>query len=164
MANRPPAPASRVGRPRMRSMHQVPASKVGRPRSKSVYQPKVKELKKNPTKQKSVKTTPPLEQDIVVIDPEEQPEDQGFLHPADQLPDLPPVEPDKVPNNNLQLNQPNPQPNQPNQPNPPPSQPPNLPANPPVPMANPQQLNWSYFKPEFSGKPGRCRSPSFENQ
>ena len=83
MSDRPPAPASRVGRPRMRSVHQSPyvaASKVGRPRSKSVYQPKVKELKKNPTKQKSVKTTPPLEQDVlVVIDPKEQPEDLDFL-------------------------------------------------------------------------------------
>ena len=182
----PPAPASRVGRPRTRSVHQfpcVPASKVGRPRSKSVYQPKVKEVsKKNPTKQKSVKTTPPLEQNVVVvIDPEEQLEDLDFPYPVDQLPDLPLVEPDQVPNNNPQLNQPNPQPNlpnqppylpaelpnqpnqpqnpptnppnQPNQPNPPPNQPPNLPANPPDPMANPQQLNWSYFKPEFAGKP-----------
>ena len=45
MADRPPVPASRVGRPRTRSIHQslhVPAPKVGRPRSKSVYQPKVK--------------------------------------------------------------------------------------------------------------------------
>ena len=88
MADRPPAPASRVGRPRKRSMHQfphVPASKVGRPRSKSVYQPKVKEVsKKNPAKQKLVKTTPPLGQNVVVvIDPEEQPEDLDFLHPAD---------------------------------------------------------------------------------
>ena len=41
----------------------------------------------------------------------------------------------------------------PNQPNPPPNQPPNLPANLPDPMANQYQLNWSYFKPEFSGKP-----------
>ena len=40
-------------------------------------------------------------------------------------------------------------PNQPNQPN----QPPNPFQNLPVAMANPQQLNWSYFKPEFSGKP-----------
>ena len=41
------------------------------------------------------------------------------------------------------------QPNQSNQPN----QPPNPFQNLPVAMANPQQLNWSYFKPEFSGKP-----------
>ena len=63
MVDRPPAPASRAGRPRTRSSHQsphVPASKVGRPRLESVYQPKVKELKKNLTKQKSVMTTPPL--------------------------------------------------------------------------------------------------------
>ena len=35
--------------------------------------------------------------------------------------------------------------NQPNQPN----QPPNILPNP---MAKPQQINWSYFKPEFAGK------------
>ena len=101
MADRPPASASRTGRPRTRSGYQspqAPVSKVGRPSSKSVYQPKVKELKKNPTKQKQVKTTPPLEQDIVVvIDPEEQLKDLDFPHPADHLPDLPLVEPDQVP-------------------------------------------------------------------
>ena len=41
------------------------------------------------------------------------------------------------------------QPNQPNQPNQPPNQVQNLPAA----IAHPQQLNWSYFKPEFSGNP-----------
>ena len=40
------------------------------------------------------------------------------------------------------------QPHQPNQPN----QPPNPFQNLHVAMANPQQLNWSYFKPEFSEK------------
>ena len=45
-----------------------------------------------------------------------------------------------------QPNHPSIQPNQPNQP-------PDLPENLPTPMANPQQLNWSYFKPEFAGKP-----------
>ena len=128
-----------------------------------------------------VKTTPSLGQDVVVvIDPKEEPEDLDFPYLADQLPDLPLVEPDQVPNNNPQPNQPIPQqnppnqqvdppaeqpeqhdqsqnpptnpPNQPNQPNLPPNQPPNLPVNPPDPMANPQQLNWSYFKPEFAGK------------
>ena len=47
MVDRLPAPVSRVGRPRTRSVHQspcVPVPTVGRPRSKSVYQPKV-ELK-----------------------------------------------------------------------------------------------------------------------
>ena len=131
-----------------------------------------------------------LEQDVVVIDAE----DQEFLFPADQLPDLPPIALEQGPNKNPQLNppnqplellaedvdQPNQQnppagqpnqenqpnqpnlpnqlqnppaelPNQPNQPNPP-NQLPNLPVNPPNPMADQQQLNWSYFKPEFSGK------------
>ena len=88
---------------------------------------------------------------VIVIDPE----DQEFSHPADQVPDLPPVEPEQVPNSILQLNQPNHplelpieetnQPNQPNQPNLPPNKPTNLPTNPPDPMANQQQLNWSYF-------------------
>ena len=37
------------------------------------------------------------------------------------------------------------QPQEPNNPNP-------LPEQPPIPMAN-NQLNWSHFKPDFSGKP-----------
>ena len=36
-------------------------------------------------------------------------------------------------------------PEEPNNPNP-------IPENPPIPMAN-NQLNWSHFKPDFSGKP-----------
>ena len=82
MADRPPAPASRVGRPRTRSAQQspcVPEPKVGRPRSKSVCQPKVKEIsKKNPTKQKPGKTTLPLEPNVVVVNPAEQPVDLDF--------------------------------------------------------------------------------------
>ena len=63
---------------------------------------------------------------------------------------------------------PNPPPNQP--PNPPPNQPPNPPPQAPMQPPNPQenppdpvqpqappvqmpQISWSYFKPEFSGKP-----------
>ena len=165
MADRPPAPASRVGRSRTRSLHQSPcvpvAPKVGSPRSKSVCQPKVKDL----PKKKLVKTILPLEPNILVINPVEQPKELDFPYPQDQLPDLPLVEQDQAPNN-PQPNQPNPQPNLPNQqqnipteqPNLPPNQPnqpnqPNLPENPPTSMANPQQLNWSYFKPEFAGKP-----------
>ena len=61
-----------------------------------------------------------------------------------QVPNLPPnQEP------NQEADQPPNQPNQPSQPKQPPNPPPNLPAL----MANQQQLNWSYFKPEFSGKP-----------
>ena len=47
------------------------------------------------------------------------------------------------------LDAPTEEPNQANQPTLPPNQPPYLPN----PMANQQQLNWSYFKPEFAGKP-----------
>ena len=81
------------------------------------------------------------------------------LNPPNQLLDLP------VGEENLQnqAEEPNPNlppeqeehnhiiqpPNQPNQPNHPPNPFHNLPAA----MANPQQLNWSYFKLEFSGKP-----------
>ena len=98
---------------------------------------------------------------------------------GDQLPDLPPLDLDQ--GDSIPLNPPN-QPldlpaeeeNQQNQaeepkwiPNLPPEQEehnqwdlpdqPNQPANPPqnllAQMANPQQLNLSYFKPKFSGKP-----------
>ena len=141
MADRPPVPAIRVGRPRTRSVQQfpcVPAPKVGRPGSKSVYQSKVKEIsKKNPTKQKPVKTTLPLEPNIVVVNPAEQPEDLDFPYPADQLPDLPLVEPDQVPNNNPQPNQPKPQPNLPNQPPHLPTELPNQPNQPQNPPTNP---------------------------
>ena len=49
MADRPTASASRVGRPRTRSVHQtphVPSSKVGGTRSKSVHKSKVKDSAK----------------------------------------------------------------------------------------------------------------------
>ena len=83
------------------------------------------------------------------------------LNPPNQPQDLPvgeenqwyqAEEPNQVPNlppetEGLdQLEQPNLPPNQPNQP-------PNPVQNLPAAMAHPQQLNWCYFKPEFSGKP-----------
>ena len=67
-------------------------------------------------------------------------EDNNQQHKAEEP--NPPPEPEE-------LEQPNLPPNQPNQPN----QPPNQVQNLQVAMAHPQQLNWSYFKPEFSGKP-----------
>ena len=121
-----------------------------------------------------VRPTSPMDQDIVVvIDPEYQ-EDQEFPLPRDRLPDLPPLDVEQgnnilenLPNQPLdipvgeenqqnQAEEPNQVLNQPldlptEEPNQP--KPPNLPANPPDPMANQQELNWSYFKPEFSGKP-----------
>ena len=129
MADGPTASASGVGRPRMRSVHQtpcVPSSKVGGTRSKSIHTSKVKDFaKQNPTKQ-TIRPILQLEQDIVVIDPE----DQEFLFPSDQLPDLPPIDLEQGPNNNPQLTPPN-QPldlpteevDQPNQQNPPAGQP-----------------------------------------
>ena len=97
-----------------------------------------------------------LEQgDNIPLNPPNQPQDlpageeiqQHQSEEPNQVPNLPPapVEPD-------QLEQPNPPPYKPNQPNQP-NQPPNPHQNLPVAMAHPQQLNWSYFKPEFSGKP-----------
>ena len=83
---------------------------------------------------------------------------------GDQLPDCPPL--DLEQGDNILLNPPY-QPldlpvgeeNQQHQieeprqvPNLPPNQPPNPVQNLPAPMANPHQLNWSYFKPKFSGK------------
>ena len=53
------------------------------------------------------------------------------------------AEEQKQPNQSLDI--PAEEPDQPNNPNP-------LPENPPIPMAN-QCLNWSHFKPDFSGKP-----------
>ena len=57
MSDRPATSASRVGRPRTRSVHQTPhvvGSKVGMPRSKSAYASNITESSKN-TK---VKKTP----------------------------------------------------------------------------------------------------------
>ena len=51
---------------------------------------------------------------------------------------------DPIPPLDAPMEEPN-QPNQPKQPNQPP-------IILPDPMANPQQLIWSYFKPEFAGK------------
>ena len=174
MADKPHAPAPRVGRPRTKSAHQTPhapAPKVSRPRSKSVHQTKTKEPKKNPPKPNPMKVTPPLEPRVIVVNSVDQPEKQVPLHPPmqpDQLPDIPSNQLDQLPNNppNQQPNPPAGQPNQPPNPpanppdqlpNPPPNHPPNPPANTPNPMANPPHqaphLNLSYIKPEFSGKP-----------
>ena len=175
MADRPTT--YRVGRSRSRSAHQTPKStaKVGRPRSKSVQKPKAKVTGKKrtaPTK-RTVRPLLQLEQDVVEAN------QRPF---GDQLPDLPPLdldqgdnlpinpynqpldlpvgeenqqhqaeEPNQVPNlppepeEPDQIGQPNLPPNQPNQP-------PNPVHNLPAPMVNPQQLNWSYLKPDFSGK------------
>ena len=109
MADRPSTSASRVGRPRTRSVHQtpcVPSSKVGGPRSKLVYKSKVKDsAKKAPGKLKSVRPISSVDQDIVaVIDPEDQ-EDEEFPLSTGRLPDLPPL--DLEQGNNIPINPPN---------------------------------------------------------
>ena len=179
MADRPTT--SRVGRPRARSAHQTPRSraKVGRPMSKSVQKPKAKSSGKKTTvpAKRAVRPLLQLEWDMeeanqrpfgdqlpdlppldleqgdnIPVNPPNQPldlpageENQQYLaEEPNQVPNLPP-EPEEL----GQLEQPNLPPNQPDQPN----QPPNPVHNLPAPMANPHQLNWSYFKPEFSGKP-----------
>ena len=62
-----------------------------------------------------MKTTLPLEQNVIVIDNVEPPEELDFPYPPDQLPDLPLVEPNQPNPPQNQPNQPNPQPNLPNQ-------------------------------------------------
>ena len=128
-------------------------------------QPKLRQkslLRKNPEKQNPTKATTPLDPRVVLLPlgPADQPEDQVLLNPPNQpnqLPDNPPGQPNQPPNN--PPNPPNPPPNSLNFPPNPPDQPPNHPANLPY-LMQPQnpplqvpQLSWSYFKPEFSGKP-----------
>ena len=144
----------------------LPAPTPKAVRAKCPNQTKTKEPpQKNPPAQNPSKTTHPLEPRVAVVPvvPVDQSEDQVPLYPPNQpnqLPDIPPDQPGQSPNN--PLNQPNPPTNPPNPTNPPPNLPnqaPNPPSNPPNPM-QPQipppqvpQLSWSYFKPEFSGKP-----------
>ena len=130
MADRPTASTSRAGRPRMRSVHlptHIPvASEAARPRAKSVYKAQVKG--KGNSKKKLGTIT------IVISSGSET-----SSYEVD-FPNLP------IPNQTLDLPAEEPEdPEQPNNPNP-------LPENPPIPMAN-QHLNWSHFKPDFSGKP-----------
>ena len=141
MADRPTASTSRAGRPRMRSAHlptHIPvASKAARPRAKSVYKAQVKG--KGNSKKKLGKMA------IVISS-----DSEASLGEVD-FPNLPipnqsldlPAEEQKQPNQPLDI--PAEEPEQPDNPNP-------LPENLPVPMAN-QDLNWSHFKPDFSGKP-----------
>ena len=166
MADRPSTSASRVGRPRTRSAHQLPCvlvvgSKVSRFRFKSAHANKITDtskktkVKKTPVNPKQAKVAPLLEQRVIEIYYDNS--DIEFPFHPDKLPDLPPVELDQPNLSTEQQNQeanlppiqeqPNQEPNQvpnvlPDQPNQP-NQPNNLPPNLPTQMANPQQLNWS---------------------
>ena len=127
MADRPMASTSRSHRPRMRSAHlptHIPvASKAAKPRAKSVYKAKVKG--KGTSKKKLGKTAI-----VISLHSEASSGEVDF-------PNLP------IPNQPLDV--PAEEPEQPNNLNP-------LPENLSIPMAN-QHLNWSHFKPDFSGKP-----------
>ena len=140
-----------------------PPAPTPKPVRKPVTQAKVKEpSQKNLPKQNPSKAAHPLEPRIVVVPvvPIDQLEDQAPLYPPNQpnqLPDNPPDQPNQLPDN--PSNPPNPPPIPPNLPPNLPNPPPDPPANPPNPIQpqNPPfkvpQFNWSYFKPEFSGKP-----------
>ena len=145
MADRPMASTSRSGRPRMRSVsahlptHIPVASKAAKPRAKSAYKVQVKG--KGNSKKKLGKTA------IVISS-----DSEASLGEAD-FPNLPipnqpldiPAEEQEQSNQPLDIPAEEPEePEQPNNPNP-------LPENLPIPMAN-QHLNWSHFKPDFSGK------------
>ena len=146
MADKPLASTSRAGRPRMRSRsahlptHVPVASKAARPRAKSVYKAQVKG--KGDSKKKLGKTAI-----VISSDSEASLGEVDFPHfPIPNQPLDLPVEEQEQPNQPLDVPDEGPkEPDQPNNPNP-------LPENLPIPMAN-QHLNWSHFKPDFSGKP-----------
>ena len=148
MADRPMASTSRAGRPKMRSRsvhlptHIPVASKAVRPRAKSVQKTQVKGKGKGTGKGKKK----PGKAAIVISSDSENSEVDFPHYPPNQPENLPAEEPEQ-PNQPLDVPSEGPgePPEEPNNPNP-------LPENQPVPMAN-NQLNWSHFKPEFSGKP-----------
>ena len=148
MADRPTASTSRAGRPRMRSVsahlptHIPVASKAAKPRVKSVYKAQVKG--KGNSKKKLGKTAIVISSDSEASSGEV---DFPNLPILNQPLDLP-AEEREQPNPPLDIPAEEPEePEESEQPN----NPDFLPENPPIPMAN-QHLNWSHFKPDFSGK------------
>ena len=149
MADRPTASTSRAGRPRTRSRSVclpthtlIPvASKAVRPRAKSVQKAQVKGKDKG----KSDRKKPGKAAIVISSDSEESSGEVEFPYfPPNQPADLPAEEPEE-PNQPLNIPAEGPgEPEEPDNPNP-------LPE-PPTPMAN-NQLNWSHFKPDLSGKP-----------
>ena len=179
MAYRPMTSMSRAGRPRKRSRSaHVPslipiASKAGKHRTASAH--------RIPTKDKGAgkgkKATKKSNKAVVVVSSDSEDLDVDFPHyhlnqphkvstelpqqpkpPADtpaeeqQEPDHPadnPIEehPANAPAEDAE------QPQNPGNPNP-------LPVQPSIPMAN-NQLNWSHFRPEFSGTPNKDAEAHF---
>ena len=182
MAHKPTT--SRIGRPRSRSASQTPkgTAKVGRPRSKSAQKPKVKGSSKKaatPAK-RAIRHILQFELDVVQINTRQFGDQLPDLQPIDleqdNIPLNPPNQPQNLPvgednNQQHQVEEPNlpPEPEELEQPYLPPiqpNQPPNQVKNLQVAMAQLQQLNWSYFKPEFSERKGRgrCRRAPFQDQ
>ena len=181
MADGPTASTSRAGRPRMRSrsVHLstcIPmASKAVRPRAKSVQKTQVIGNSKGAGKGKSSKKK--LGKAVAVVSSDSEDLEVDFPHHApNQIQDVPaeqpqehkppvniPAEEPQGPDHPLDIQVEGPgepegpqqpvnvpageaeKPQEPNNPNP-------LPEQPPMPMVN-NQLNWSHFKPDFSGKP-----------
>ena len=164
MVDRPMASTSRAGRPRTRSrsvhlpLHIPIAPKAVRPRAKSLQKTQVTGKSKDTGKGKSTKKK--LGKALVVVSSDSEDLEVDF-------PNLPPNQPQDItaeqpqePNQPVDV--PAEEPEEPQQPaNIPagdaeqPQEPDNLsplPEQPPIPMAN-NQLNWSHFKPDFSGKP-----------
>ena len=149
MADRHTASTSRAGRPRTRSRSAdlptcIPiASKSVRPRAQSVQKTQVKGKGKGTGKGKSAKKM--LGKAVIVISSDSEDSEVEFPHhPPNQPVNITAEEPQEP---NQPLNIPvegAEEPQEPNNPNP-------LPEHLPVLMAN-NQLNWSHFKPDFSGK------------
>ena len=174
MADRSRASTSRAGRPRMRSRSShLPscisvALKAVKPTTKSAQRTQVKGKGKGAGKGKS---TQKLGKAPAVVSSDSEDLEVDFpLHPPNQPHELPaeqpqepnppadaPAEGQQEPDYPLDIPIEDPhqpadvpageaeQPQEPNNLSP-------LPEQPPVPMAN-NQLNWSHFKPDFSGKP-----------
>ena len=176
MADRPTTSMSRAGRPRMRlrSVHLpscIPvAPKAGKPRIKSAQRAPEKGKGKGAGKGKKI--TKKLDKAVAVISSDSEELEVDFPHhPPNQPHEVPaelPQEPNPPADTPAEEQQGEPdhpvdilveelhhpahvpagdteQPWEPGNPNP-------LPVQPPIPMAN-NQLNWSHFRPEFSGKP-----------
>ena len=147
MVDRPMASTSRDGRPRTRSRSaHLPtcisvASKAVRPRAKSVHKAQVKGKSRGTGKGKSDKKKPGKAAIVISSDSEDLEVD--FPHfPLNQPVDLPAEEPNQPPDVQAEGAG---EPEEPNNPN-------SLLENLPIPIAN-NQINWSHFKPDFSGKP-----------
>ena len=176
MADRPMASTSRAGRPRMRSrsVHLpscIPvAPKAVKPRTKSAHRTQVKGKGKGAGKGKSTNKKSGKAAAAVVVSSDSEDSEVDFSHhPPNQTHEVPtqqpqkpnpptdaPAEEQQEPDHPLDILIEDPhqpanvpagdteQPQEPNNPNP-------LPEQPSIPMAN-NQLNWSHFKPDFSGK------------